>query len=150
MYIFLKNYVLKLLNYYSNIFNNYYQYLIYLKENKNKNENENKNKNTNKNKNKNTNENKNKNTNENENEIKEFKKIQKNGLELFIKKNKDYGKAYEKYGAIGILVRVNDKISRLQTITKNKICLVDDESLKDTLIDLHNYSAIALMELNKE
>jgi len=88
--------------------------------------------------------------NENENEIKKFKRIQNLGLDLFIKKNKDYGKAYSKYGAIGVLIRINDKISRLQTITKNKILLVDDESLKDTLIDLHNYSAIALMELNKE
>tara|TARA_B100001769_G_C21903739_1_gene487891 strand:+ start:96 stop:446 length:351 start_codon:yes stop_codon:yes gene_type:complete len=88
--------------------------------------------------------------NENENEIKKFKRIQNLGLDLFIKKNKDYGKAYSKYGTIGVLIRINDKISRLQTITKNKILLVDDESLKDTLIDLHNYSAIALMELNKE
>lgn len=88
--------------------------------------------------------------NENENEIKNFKRIQNLGLDLFIKKNKDYGKAYSKYGAIGVLIRINDKISRLQTITKTKILLVDDESLKDTLIDLHNYSAIALMELNKE
>tara|TARA_Y100000768_G_scaffold382935_1_gene364169 strand:- start:11673 stop:12017 length:345 start_codon:yes stop_codon:yes gene_type:complete len=87
---------------------------------------------------------------ENENEIKKFKRIQNLGLDLFIKKNKDYGKAYSKYGTIGVLIRINDKISRLQTITKNKILLVDDESLKDTLIDLHNYSAIALMELNKE
>lgn len=88
--------------------------------------------------------------NENEDEIKKFKKIQDLGLDLFIKKNRDYGKAYSKYGAIGVLIRINDKISRLQTITKTKIFLVNDESLKDTLIDLHNYSAIALMELNKE
>ena len=114
--------ILELLKIYNIIFNMFYQYPI------NENENE----------------------NENKNEIIKFKRIQKLGLDLFIKKNKDYGKAYSKYGAIGVLIRINDKISRLQTITKNKILLVDDESLKDTLIDLHNYSAIALMELNKE
>jgi hypothetical protein len=28
--------------------------------------------------------------------------------------------------------------------------LVNDESLKDTLLDLHNYSALALLLLNEE
>lgn len=74
-----------------------------------------------------------------------MKKIQAEGLELFIKKNADYGNSYKQYGLIGVLVRLQDKINRCLNITKNGIH-VNDESLRDTLIDLHNYAAMALME----
>ena len=76
--------------------------------------------------------------------------VQKEALELFKKKNKDYGDAFANYGAIGVLVRMGDKISRLQTINKTGINLVDDEKIRDTLIDLHNYSAMAIMLLDEE
>lgn len=76
--------------------------------------------------------------------------IQKKGLELFKKKNKDYGDAFKKDGPIGVLVRLGDKINRLKHITKNKIQLVDNETLHDTLIDLHNYSAMAILLLDKK
>ncbi len=74
-----------------------------------------------------------------------MKKIQAEGLALFIKKNADYGNSYKQYGLIGVLVRLQDKINRCLNITKNSIH-VQDESLRDTLIDLHNYAAMALME----
>ena len=80
----------------------------------------------------------------------QLQKIQKEGLELFIKKNKDYGDAFAKSGSIGVLVRIGDKISRLQNITKNSINLVSDESCRDTLIDLHNYAAMAIMLLDED
>ena len=71
--------------------------------------------------------------------------IQKRGLDLFIKKNADYGDAFATYGAVGVIVRMGDKISRLSSINTTNITLVNDESIKDTLIDLHNYSAMAIM-----
>jgi hypothetical protein len=71
--------------------------------------------------------------------------IQKEALELFIKKNKDYGDAFSEYGTIGVLVRIGDKIRRMQSITANGVNLVEDERLRDTLIDLHNYAAMAIM-----
>jgi hypothetical protein len=77
--------------------------------------------------------------------VTQLKGIQAEALELFIKKNTDYGDAFAKYGIIGILMRIQDKIQRSISITKNNITLVDDESLRDTLIDLHNYSAMGLM-----
>ena len=80
----------------------------------------------------------------------QFKEIQKEGLELFTKKNKDYGDAFANYGIIGVLVRMGDKIARLQSITKNQVTLVDDEKLRDTLIDLHNYTAMAIMCLDEK
>ena len=77
--------------------------------------------------------------------IQTFSKIQNEGLNLFIKKNHDYGDSYKEYGLVGVLVRLGDKIKRMQTITNKGINLVNDETLRDTLIDLHNYSILAIM-----
>ena len=79
-----------------------------------------------------------------------MKQVQKEGLDLFIKKNADYGDAYKTYGPIGVLVRIGDKINRLSTITNNSISIIKTESLRDTLIDLHNYSAMAIMLLDED
>ena len=82
--------------------------------------------------------------------VSQMKKVQEEGLELFKKKNQDYGDAFANYGAIGVLMRMGDKISRLQSITNRQISLVNTESLRDTLIDLHNYSAMAIMLLDQD
>jgi hypothetical protein len=76
--------------------------------------------------------------------------IQKEGLELFKNKNADYGDAFAKYGIIGVLMRIEDKIQRSLSITKNGVNLVKDENIRDTLLDLHNYAAMGLMLLDKE
>ena len=52
---------------------------------------------------------------------------------MFTKKNKDYGD-------IGVLMRIEDK---------NGVNVVEDEGIRDTLIDLHNYAAMALMLLDE-
>ena len=80
--------------------------------------------------------------------VKQLEKIHKNALELF-KKNTDYGDAFAKYGIVGILTRIEDKMSRCINISKNKVELVEDEKLIDTL-DLHNYAAMGLMLLNEK
>lgn len=84
------------------------------------------------------------------NRVEQMETIQKESLELFRKKNQDYGDAFASYGVIGVLVRMGDKISRLQSITTNSISLINSESLRDTLIDLHNYSAMAIMLLDED
>jgi hypothetical protein len=66
-------------------------------------------------------------------------------LELFTRKNADYGDAFAKYGVIGV-----DKLQRSMSITKNGVNLVNDESICDTLLDLHNYAAMALMLLDEK
>ncbi len=80
-----------------------------------------------------------------ENRIEQYKDIQKEALELFIRKNTDYGDAFSTYGVIGVLIRMQDKLNRFINVSNKKISLVDDEKLRDTLIDLHNYSAMAIM-----
>ncbi len=81
--------------------------------------------------------------------VEQLKQIQNEALELFIKKNADYGDAFAKFGVIGVLMRIEDKIQRSLSITKNGINLIKDEGLKDTMIDLHNYSAMAMMLLDE-
>jgi hypothetical protein len=41
-------------------------------------------------------------------------------------------------------------MSRCINISKNKVELVKDEKLIDTLLDLHNYAAMGLMLLNEK
>jgi hypothetical protein len=81
---------------------------------------------------------------------KQLELIQKQALELFKKKNADYGDAFAEFGLIGVLTRLGDKIKRAINIQKTSITLVDEESLEDTLLDLHNYSAMALMLLKEK
>lgn len=76
--------------------------------------------------------------------------VQTEGLELFKRKNKDYGDAFAKYGVIGVLMRIEDKIQRSMSITKNGVNLINDESIRDTLIDLHNYAAMAIMLMDEQ
>ncbi len=83
------------------------------------------------------------------NRVEQMKKIQGTALELFSKKNADYGDAFAKFGTIGVLMRIEDKIQRALSITKNGVNLVNDEGIKDTLLDLHNYAAMALMLLEE-
>ena len=69
---------------------------------------------------------------------------------LYIIKNHDYGDSvhdtYEKYGLVSFLVRLEDKLNRVRTISQ-KEQLVSDEKIKDTLLDLANYAILAVIEL---
>ena len=59
--------------------------------------------------------------------VEQMIKIQKEALELFTKKNIDYGDAFAKYGVIGVLMRIEDKLQRSMSITKNGVNLINDE-----------------------
>ena len=72
--------------------------------------------------------------------------------ETYEKKNNDYGDSFAKVRTIvpdAIMVRIYDKVSRLETLLKkeNKQ-LVNDESIEDTLIDLANYCIMEVIERN--
>jgi len=82
--------------------------------------------------------------------VEQLEDIQKEAKELFARKNADYGDAFATYGAVGVLVRIGDKLQRLSSISSRNITLVDDESLRDTLVDLHNYAAMAIMTLDND
>ena len=84
------------------------------------------------------------------NRIEQMQKVQKEGLQLFEKKNKDYGDAFAKYGTVGVLIRMEDKLQRSISISNSGINLINSESMRDTLLDLHNYAAMALMLIDEE
>jgi hypothetical protein len=83
------------------------------------------------------------------NRVEQMKQIQQEALELFTRKNTDYGDSFATYGVIGVLMRIEDKLKRSMTITKNGVNLVQDERIRDTLLDLHNYAAMALMLIDE-
>jgi len=82
--------------------------------------------------------------------LKQFKAVQDKAYELFNKKNTDYGDAFADYGVVGVLVRMGDKIRRYTSVSSKGVSLINDESLRDTLIDMHNYSAMAIMLMDEE
>lgn len=82
--------------------------------------------------------------------VAQMKEVQSVALELFAKKNADYGDAFAKFGVIGVLMRIEDKIQRALSITKSGVTLIDSENIRDTMLDLHNYAAMALMLLDEK
>ncbi len=82
--------------------------------------------------------------------VEQLKTIQDECRELFSKKNSDYGDAFATYGIVGVMVRIGDKLQRFSKITSKSVEIeVTDETLRDTLMDLHNYAAMAIMTLDK-
>ena len=84
------------------------------------------------------------------NRVAQMKTVQEEALDLFVKKNTDYGDAFAIYGPVGVIVRMGDKIQRLMSVSKNGVQFVNNESLRDTLIDLHNYAAMAIMLMDND
>ena len=84
------------------------------------------------------------------NRVEQLKSIQGSARELFSRKNADYGDAFAEYGTVGVLMRIEDKLRRFMSITKSGVQLVNDEGLRDTLLDLHNYAAMAIMLLDEK
>lgn len=74
--------------------------------------------------------------------------------ELYIRKNKDYGDSYHlsflEEGMAMARIRLGDKLNRFKTLTKSELRMVTDESIRDTLIDLANYSIMTVMEIDRE
>lgn len=74
--------------------------------------------------------------------------------QLYIKKNNDYGGSvtdtYKKFGIVSFLVRMEDKLNRVHTLTSGVNSKVSDEKIEDTLFDLANYAMLAILELKEE
>jgi len=70
-----------------------------------------------------------------------------------ITKNHDYGDSfhylYKEWGMESVLIRLNDKLQRLKTLTKEDR-YVKDESVKDTLTDIVGYALLGLDEIESE
>ena len=44
---------------------------------------------------------------------------------------------------------LGDKIKRLMNISNTSVTMVNDEKMRDTLIDIHNYAAMAIMLIDE-
>lgn len=82
--------------------------------------------------------------------IAQYNKVRDEAFSIFQKKNSDYGDAFADYGAVGVIMRMGDKIRRMANITSTSVTLVEDERLRDTLMDLANYAVMGLMLLDEQ
>lgn len=69
--------------------------------------------------------------------------------ELLVSKNNDYGDSfseqYKKYGTVSALIRMDDKLRRIETLKKGTTSKVS-EKISETLIDLSGYALLAYIE----
>ena len=47
-------------------------------------------------------------------------------------------------------IRLSDKLNRFKMLSKGRDALVNDESIRDTLVDLANYAIMTIMEIEGE
>jgi len=82
-----------------------------------------------------------------------FQAITTGMADLFRRKNGDYGNSftnlYQEYGMLSSIIRLEDKLSRIKSLQKND-CQVNDESVRDSLIDMANYAIMTVMEMDKQ
>lgn len=75
--------------------------------------------------------------------------------DIYVKKNQDYGNSFDesldKFGLIASATRINDKVNRFFSLcTGKKKAKVVEESVKDTLMDLANYTIMTIMWLEEK
>lgn len=82
-----------------------------------------------------------------------FREITDYMYQIYEKKNADYGdsfsKTFEEFGLTASAIRINDKTERFKKLIKQD-AQVQDESIKDTLLDLANYAVLTLIEMSKK
>ena len=78
-----------------------------------------------------------------------FKDITDEMNALYERKNHDYGNSFSetfrKLGIISATTRMLDKMNRIVSLVTKDQQKVNDESLRDTLIDIANYAVMTIM-----
>ena len=73
---------------------------------------------------------------------------------LYERKNHDYGNSFSetfrKLGIISAATRMLDKMNRIVSLVTKDQQKVNDESIRDTLIDIANYAVMTIMEIDKK
>lgn len=71
--------------------------------------------------------------------------------DLYARKNHDYGDSFHQTfveeGMAMVRIRLGDKFNRFKTLSRNEEQKVNDESIRDTLIDLANYAIMTVLEM---
>ena len=88
------------------------------------------------------------------NKIEKHKQICEELNSLYAKKNHDYGDSFHisflEEGMAMPRIRLGDKFNRFKTLSRNNTQEVNDESIRDTLIDLANYAIMTILEMENE
>lgn len=70
---------------------------------------------------------------------------------LYARKNHDYGDSFHltfvEEGMAMARIRLGDKFNRFKTLSRGGDQKVNDESIRDTLIDLANYAIMTVLEM---
>lgn len=86
-------------------------------------------------------------------DVTRFETIINNMLDTFKRKNHDYGDSFRQSmneeGLAAARIRMGDKWNRFKNLSKGNIAQVNDESIRDTLLDLAVYSIITMIWLDK-
>ena len=92
----------------------------------------------------------------------EFRRLQREQYELFLKKQHDYGPGNISVGTMlqtpeeiqlsltGLWFRMNDKIQRLKTLLMGNKDTAVDEPLEDAYLDVSNYGIMATIVKNRK
>ena len=71
--------------------------------------------------------------------------------DLYARKNADYGDSFhtsfKEEGMAMVRIRLGDKFNRFKTLSRGTEQKVKDESIRDTLMDLANYTLMAVLEM---
>lgn len=83
----------------------------------------------------------------------QFKDIVKGMIATYVRKNHDYGnsfdKSLDKFGLVASVVRIGDKMNRIESLVQ-KEAMVQDESIRDTLLDMANYAIMTVMWMDNQ
>lgn len=91
-----------------------------------------------------------------EERTRQFTELTQKMIEVQSKKGRDYGEENDglrnlrRRGPVGVVMRMGDKLSRLESLVGKRNPDVEDESIEDTLIDLANYSLLLIILMRDE
>src|SRR5690625_5255303 len=78
------------------------------------------------------------------------KQLNKEYADKYHEYGNSFGATYEKYGDISALVRISDKMKRIEQLVQTGEQKVKDEALEDSILDMANYLIMWAMELEEK
>ena len=88
------------------------------------------------------------------NKVDKLEQLTEQLIETYKAKNADYGDSFadsfKEFGITSAVVRMNDKMNRIKSLSKGEDRQVKDESLTDSLMDLANYALMTVIELDQQ
>ena len=70
-------------------------------------------------------------------------------VNLVLRKNADYGDAWQRQGLNGALVRLADKLYRVENLADGHERLVQDENVRETLVDAIGYALLGILYMQE-